>query len=311
MKATIHEVSSTAVIAIAVAAVSTPAASTASFAIACAASPVVTASLAARADSTTVGPIIASNCSSIIDSFAMSSPNKVYHSDLEQPLEKHCPEIHCHSLASKAQWHKGCPSTPFPNSPPEQLSCVQRSKHFTSTPALEETRPPPLPLLLTCRQSRTSRQLLPAACHLHSHRRMAEDGQKDGKSKHMTFLEVRSEIHMDGSRAFGENGRCITNFADTINVVNGFQQILQRCRLHTHLVMSSKTTTPHAPPYFSSPNRNDERDALEPDEEAFVAEIDSNRNHGDRVDGPWIFGLCERREDGMVDRRFHHVQRRD
>ncbi|KAF4530357.1 hypothetical protein B566_EDAN018488, partial [Ephemera danica] len=57
--------------------------------------------------------------------------------------------------------------------------------------------------------------------------------------------------------------------------------------------------------------RNDERDELEPDEEEFVGEIDSNRNHGDRIDGPWIFGLCDRREDGKVDRRFHHVQRRD
>ncbi|KAF4513922.1 UNVERIFIED_CONTAM: hypothetical protein B566_EDAN017903 [Ephemera danica] len=56
-------------------------------------------------------------------------------------------------------------------------------------------------------------------------------------SNYMTFLEVRGEFHMDGSWAFSENSRCITNFADTINVVNGFQQILHRCRLHTHLVM--------------------------------------------------------------------------
>ncbi|KAF4523994.1 hypothetical protein B566_EDAN013836 [Ephemera danica] len=57
MKATIHEVSSTAVTATAVATVTNPAASTASFAIECAASPVVAASLtaarAARAVSTT------------------------------------------------------------------------------------------------------------------------------------------------------------------------------------------------------------------------------------------------------------------
>lgn len=38
---------------------------------------------------------------------------------------------------------------------------------------------------------------------------------------------------------------------------------------------------------------------------------DTNRNYGSRVQGPWVFGMCCLREDGILERRFFIVNKRD
>ena len=48
----------------------------------------------------------------------------------------------------------------------------------------------------------------------------------------------------------------------------------------------------------------------EEDEPGIPEEEDSARHYGQRIQGPWVFGLCCHREDGILERRFFVVEDR-
>ncbi|KAF4527821.1 hypothetical protein B566_EDAN016305 [Ephemera danica] len=54
-------------------------------------------------------------------------------------------------------------------------------------------------------------------------------------------------------------------------------------------------------------DREGEDSDLESDETDSLIEILGRRNFGRQIAGPWVFGLCQRVADGVIDRRFFYV----
>ncbi|CAI6347547.1 unnamed protein product [Macrosiphum euphorbiae] len=37
----------------------------------------------------------------------------------------------------------------------------------------------------------------------------------------------------------------------------------------------------------------------------------NNRNYGKKLTGPWVFGMCQKDENGVIDARYFIVEKRD
>lgn len=37
----------------------------------------------------------------------------------------------------------------------------------------------------------------------------------------------------------------------------------------------------------------------------------NNRNYGKKVTGPWVFGMCQKDENGVIDARYFSLEKRD